>query len=63
VHRLLDCLQLVHQLVVDVQASSGVDDDRVEAFRSGLGERSGGARNGVHRLGCVHAHAGLFAND
>ena len=39
-HGVLDRLQLVHQLVVDVQAARGVDDDRVESFGLGFGQRA-----------------------
>ena len=60
--RVLDRDELVHQLVVDVQAARGVDDDDVVADVAGLGQRALGARDRVHLAGrIVHAHAGLLA--
>ena len=43
-HRGLDRLQLVHQLVVDVQPAGGVDDDDVEAAVARFGQRARRAR-------------------
>ena len=47
-HRGLDRLQLVHQLVVDVQTAGGVDDDDVEAGVLRLGERAARALHRIH---------------
>ena len=61
--RLLDRLQLHHQLVVDVEAAGGVDDDDVEAGVAGLGQRAARALHGIHLAGrVVYLDARLLRN-
>ena len=57
-HRRLDRLELVHQLVVDVQAAGGVDDHDVEAAVLRLGQRAGRA---PHRIQIARRVEGLHA--
>ena len=59
-HGVLDRLQLVHQVVVDVQAARRVDDDRVEPLGLGFGQRALRPRHRIHRLRRVHANLGLL---
>ncbi len=62
--RVLDGDQLAHQLVVDVQAAGGVDDDHVAAGVPRFDEGAAGARERVEIAGrIVDAHAGLGADD
>ncbi len=56
----LDRDELLHQLVVDVQAARGIDDHDVVADRPRFGQRALRARDRIHFTGrVVHAHTGL----
>ena len=60
----LDGDQLAHQLVVDVQAAGGVDDDDVAAGVAGFDKGATGARDRVEVAGRIeHTHTGLAGDD
>ena len=61
--RVLDRLQLDHQLVVDVQPAGRVDDDDVEACVPRLRQRAAPAAPDPDRPPVVDADAGLLADD
>jgi hypothetical protein len=62
-HGGLDRLQFLHQLVVDMQPTRGVDDDRIEALGLGLGQGAGRARDRIHGLGRVHLDIRFLADN
>ena len=60
----LDGDQFAHQLVVDVQAAGGVDDDHVAAGVAGFDEGAARARHRVEIAGRIeHPHTGLAGDD
>ena len=66
-HGIADSDRLVHHLLVDAEATSGIDDDHVNATLAG--ELDAGARNldgvthAVTGFGSPHLDAGTFADD
>src|SRR4051812_104930 len=56
-----DALQLLHQLLVDLQAAGGVDDDRVEAFRPRALEAAARRLYRILRIGAEHRDVDLLA--
>ena len=69
-----DRARLVHQILVDAEATRGVDDHDVEVLGPGFGEAGGGNGDGITRggvvralhraaVGCEHLHSRALTND
>ncbi len=56
-----DARELLHQLLVDLQAARRVDDHRVEPFGARALETAAGRLDGVLRVGPEHRHLNLPA--